>query len=125
MITKNMLGKSHEHCLSEKDIYGSYKIFFGTLVSEPRLRIINMLRKEKKNVTQIIKELGMNQTAVSHDLARLKKCGFVKSEIEGKYRYYKLNKKTINPLMELIDEHMSQYCVHILHGKTKNKEVKK
>ncbi|MEK6948424.1 MAG: metalloregulator ArsR/SmtB family transcription factor [Nanoarchaeota archaeon] len=121
MITKNMLGKSHEHCLSEKDIYGSYKIFFGTLVSESRLRIINMLRHGRKNVTEIIKELGTDQTAVSHDLSRLKKCGFVKSEIEGKYRYYKLNKETINPLMELIDKHMSQYCVHILHGKENKK----
>ena len=63
----------------------------------------------------IMKELKMDQTAVSHDLSRLKRCGFVKSEIEGKFRYYKLNEETIRPLMDLIDKHMSQYCVHILH----------
>ena len=45
----------------------------------------------------------MDQTAVSHDLARLKDCGFVLVEAEGKFRYYKLNKKTIQPLMEIID----------------------
>jgi len=105
----------HEHSgISEKEVYGAYKIFFGTLVSESRLKIINLLRKGRKNVSEIMKETGINQTAVSHDLARLKRCGFVVSENKGKFRYYKLNEKTIKPLMELIDKHMSEFCIHIL-----------
>ncbi len=104
----------HTHNISEKELYKAYKIFFGTLVSESRLRIINLLRKGKKNVSQIIKELKMDQTAVSHDLARLKDCGFVSVEAEGKFRYYKLNKKTIQPLMDVIDKHMKENCIHIL-----------
>ena|SRR3989344_5656869 len=115
MINKSIFSACHRKGFDEDEIYGAYKIFFGTLGSESRLRIINLLRSGKKNVSQIIKELHMDQTAVSHDLARLKKCGFVNSEIEGKFRYYKLNEETIKPLMGLIDKHMSQYCVHILH----------
>ncbi|MEX2017299.1 MAG: metalloregulator ArsR/SmtB family transcription factor [Candidatus Pacearchaeota archaeon] len=122
MINNSMLQhfehKHHEH-LSENEIYDAYKIFFGTMVSESRLKIINLLRKGKKNVSEITDELKMNQTAVSHDLARLKKCGFVNAEINGKFRYYKLNKETIKPLIELIDKHMSLYCIHILNGKSK------
>ena len=111
----------HEHSgMSEKEIYEAYKIFFGTLVSSSRLKIINLLRKGRKNVSEIIKETEMNQTAVSHDLARLKRCGFVFSEINGKYRYYNLNKKTIKPLMELIDKHMVEFCIHILRNKKKD-----
>mgnify|MGYP001598036537 FL=1 len=105
--------KHHEH-LNENEIYDAYKIFFGTLVSESRLKILNLLRKGKKNVSEIIKELKMDQTSVSHDLARLKRCGFVKVEIDGKFRYYKLNEETIKPLIELIDKHMSIHCIHIL-----------
>ena len=79
----------HEHFgISEKELYGAYKIFFGTLVSE----------------------------------SRLKKCGFVIQEIKGKFRYYKLNEKTIKPLIEIIDKHMAEFCVHILMNK---KEVRK
>ena len=115
MITKNMLGKSHEHCLSEKDIYGSYKIFFGTLVSESRLKIINLLRKEEKSVSEIAEKLKLPQPTVSHDLARLKKCGFVKVKTVKNFRHYSLNEKTIEPLMSLIDYHMAEYCIHILH----------
>ena len=119
MINKSILQhfkhKHHEN-LSENEIYDAYKIFFGTLVSEPRLKIINLLRKGKKNVSEIIKELNFDQTAVSHNLARLKMCGFVLDEINGKFRYYKLNEETIKPLMLLIDKHMSKNCIHILNS---------
>ena len=116
MINKLILKECHKDGFEEGEVYGAYKIFLGTLCSESRLKIINLLRSGKKNVSEIIDELKMDQTAVSHGLARLKKCGFVKAEIEGKYRYYALNKETIKPLMEIIDTHMSQYCIHILHG---------
>ncbi|MBI2660838.1 winged helix-turn-helix transcriptional regulator [Candidatus Woesearchaeota archaeon] len=106
----------------EHEVYGAYKIFFGTMVSQSRLRIINLLRKGRKNVSQIAEGLGMDQTAVSHDLARLRKCGFVKAEIDGKYRHYRLNQATIKPLMQLIDSHMSQFCVHILRAGKGGKE---
>jgi len=105
--------------LTEKELYKAYKIFFGTLVSESRLRIINLLRKKSMNVSQIVNELKSNQTAVSHDLQRMKKCGFVANEVKGKYRYYKLNGRTIKPLMKIIDSHMAGNCVHILKGDRK------
>lgn len=114
MINKNILKSYHKEGFQDQEIYGAYKIFFGTLVSESRLKIINLLRNGKKNVSQIMDELKMKQTPVSHDLARLKQCGFVNSEIDGKFRYYSLNEETIKPLMSLIDKHMSQHCIHIL-----------
>jgi DNA-binding transcriptional ArsR family regulator len=115
MMNKNILNSCHSEGFNESELYDSYKIFFGTLVSQSRLKIINLLKRGRKNVSEIMSELKMDQTAVSHDLSRLKKCGFVIVETEGKYRYYKLNKSTISPLMELIEKHMSQYCIHILH----------
>ncbi len=116
MINKGILRQKYSEKLEDDEIYDAYKIFFGTLVSEPRLKIINLLIKRKKNVSEIIKELKMEQSAVSHNLTRLKRCGFVEQETQGKFRYYKLNDKTIKPLMELIRRHMSDYCIHILHS---------
>jgi len=124
MINKAMLKHNKKHKLKEEEVYGAYKIFLGTLVSEPRLKIINLLRDGKKNVSEIRKDLGTDQSSISHNLARLRRCGFVDSEIDKKFRYYKLNQKTIKPLMGLIDKHMSQHCIHILHkmkgGKSEN-----
>ena len=84
MINKTTLHQCHKDGFNEEEIYGAYKIFFGTLVSQSRLRIINLLRNGKKNVSEIVKELKVEQTLVSHDLARLKKCGFVNVKIDGK-----------------------------------------
>lgn len=113
MMNKDML--NHAHHVSENELYDAYKIFFGTLVSESRLRIMNLLLEGKKNVSDIMRKLKMDQTSVSHNLARLKRCGFVSSQVVGKYRYYKINDDTIKPLMGMIEKHMGQYCVHILH----------
>ena len=127
MINKNILKHLHKHHkgeISEEELYDAYKIFFGALVSEPRLKIINLLRNNKKTVSEIMQEFKMDQTSTSHNLARLKICGFVKSEVNGKFRYYYLNKETIKPLIEIINKHMSQHCVHILRAMKKNNKMK-
>jgi|SRR3989338_6814677 len=125
MINKTILKSCHAEGFKETEVYGAYKIFFGTLVSESRLKIINFLRKGKKNVSEIAAELGADQTSVSHDLSRLKQCGFVVSEVDGKFRYYKLNEETIKPLMDLIDKHMNKHCIHILRANEGGKNEKK
>lgn len=110
-----MLHACHAEGFKEGELYGAYKIFFGTLVSESRLKIINLLLEGKKNVGAITEKLGMDQTAVSHDLARLKQCGFVHATRDGKFMYYSLN-KDIRELMKLIEKHMGSHCIHILHS---------
>jgi len=123
MINKNILKECCDEGFSEQELYDSYKIFFGTLVSEPRLKIINFLKK-KKNMTvgQLVDAMNMEQAAVSHNLARLRECGFVLSEVDGKFRKYSLNKETIGPLMEIIEKHMSGNCIHILRNMKEEKK---
>ncbi|MFT4309667.1 MAG: ArsR/SmtB family transcription factor [Candidatus Woesearchaeota archaeon] len=120
MIQKVILKSCHAQGYDEQDIYGAYKIFFGTLFSEPRLRILSILRKGKKNVTELMEETGLSQTSMSHNLSRLRKCGFITRETKGKYRYYHINDKTIGPMLKLIDNHMMQYCMNILKERDKS-----
>lgn len=114
MKGRAILSSCCEQAAGQQETYDAYRIFFGTLVSESRLKILNMLRKGEKNVTELADELDMEQTALSHDLKRLKHCGFVTVRPEGKYRYYTLNEETIRPILETIEEHMSKHCIHIL-----------
>ena len=95
----------------------TYQLFFGSLSNPNRLQIINLLRKGKRNVTEICQDTGFEQTMVSHNLKRLETCGMVFATKVGKYKYYALNKKTIRPLMKMIDEHMHEYCEHVVHKK--------
>ncbi len=115
MSRNNILESIRSQSINEKELYEAYKIFFGTLVSDSRLRILNLLRSGKKNVSEIYEAIGKEQTSTSHDLARLRQCGFVKVDVKGKFRYYSLNEKTIEPIMILIDKHMAGNCIHILH----------
>ncbi|MEK6893143.1 MAG: metalloregulator ArsR/SmtB family transcription factor [Nanoarchaeota archaeon] len=102
--------------LSDEDMQKAYKLFFGTFVSNSRLMIINLLREKRRNVSEIVQKLKTDQSSVSHDLTRLKNCGFVKAKAEGAYRYYELNTETIKPLMKIIDKHMSAHCLHIIQA---------
>jgi len=124
MLNENILHHIHKEGFMEGEVYEAYKIFFGTLVSESRLKIINTLRNGEKSVSEIIEELKLSQPKISHDLARLKKCGFVKVKTVRNFRYYSLNERTILPLMGLIDHHMAEYCIHILHETKGEKDVK-
>lgn len=114
MLNKNISKSSKMHPIHEKIMPKAYKLFFGTLTSQNRLRIINLLREGSKNVSEIQNTLRLRQTSVSHDLQRLKKCGFVSVEKKGKYRYYNLNKQTISSLMNIIDKHMEKFCMRIV-----------
>lgn len=100
--------------MPEKLLYSAYKLFFSTLTSNSRLKIINLLRKGHMNVSEIQDKLKLEQSIISHDLQRLRRCGFVIVEKKGKYRHYSLNEKTIKPLMSIIDKHMKEYCGKIV-----------
>ncbi len=94
-----------------------YKLFFGSLANPNRLRIINLLRKGGRNVTEICTATGFEQTMVSHNMKRLERCGMVFVEQKGKNRYYTLNHDSIGTLMDMIDTHMHKYCRHVLAGR--------
>jgi DNA-binding transcriptional ArsR family regulator len=92
----------------------TYKFFFGALANPNRLQIINVLREGTKNVGQICKATGFEQTMVSHNLKLLELHGMVFMKKDGKFRNYSVNRKTIKPLLEFIDAHMKEYCCKIL-----------
>ncbi len=88
----------------------TYHIFFSNLSNPLRIEIIGSLRKKNKNVSELSKELKIEQSKVSHALSILKKCKIVESSPRGKERIYSLNKKTIIPILNIIDNHSKNYC---------------
>ena len=106
----------HMNMNSSDNHAGGYSLFFGTLANEKRLAIMNILRKKSLCVSEICAKTGFEQTLVSHHLKMLEYHGMVFVKREGKYKYFSLNERTIQPLLELIDSHMKQYCCKILEG---------
>ena len=68
------------------------------------------LRTKQRSVTEISKELGIEQSKLSHALSSLKNCSIVEVKQKGKQRIYSLNKKTIEPMLKLIDKHAVSHC---------------
>lgn len=97
----------------------AYDFFLGTLSNKNRIKILNELLMGEKNVSELTEKIGVDQSTISNHLRRLKYCGFVSVESKGKERYYSLNKDTIEPLMDLINKHVSTYCVDCIRGSKK------
>ena len=76
---------------------------FGVLANEARLDIIFSLLERDKNVTELQKELDLDQSLVSHALKRLEVSGFVSARSEGKFRFFKLNKEFAGPFIAALD----------------------
>ena len=90
--------------------HNSYHIFFMNLANPLKIGIILSLREKEKNVTELTKELLVEQSKISHALASLRNCNIVKTKQKGKKRVYFLNKKTITPILNILDKHINLYC---------------
>ena len=92
-------------------IDSTYIGFFKTLCNETRMGIVFCLKEKPLSVNQISKELGMEQSRVSHNLKCLENNGFVKVERKGKQRIYSLNKETIVPILNDAKKHVQKYKI--------------
>ncbi len=88
----------------------TYHVFFGNLANPLRIDIISKLKEKPRSVGDISKELGVEQSKISHALASLKSCNIVEVEQKGKSRIYSLKKKTVIPILNLIDKHAKTFC---------------
>ena len=91
-------------------VQAPHRIFFETLGNQTRWDIINLLRGGEYKATDIAKELGYEQSLISHHLKRLATCGFVTVKPNGTERIYSLNQTTIPPLLKLMQQHINAYC---------------
>jgi len=88
----------------------SYHLFFMNLANPLKIGILLSLREKEKSVKEIENDLYMEQSKISHALASLRKCNIVKTKKKGKSRVYYLNKKTVIPMLNLLDKHVSLNC---------------
>lgn len=89
----------------------AYHIFFKNLANPLKTKIIIALKEKSKSVNELAKELKIEQSKLSHALSNLKFCKIVDSKQIGKKRIYNLNKKTIIPILKIIDKHKENYCL--------------
>jgi len=99
---------------SRDQVVNANSLFFQALASNIRTNIIlHLLNHGPRNVSSITKDLGIEQTQVSHNLKCLASCGFVTVSREGKSRIYSLNQETIPPLLKIVNRHLEKYATNL------------
>ena len=80
-------------------ILESLSRLFGLLRDPNRLRILFVIGKEKKTVSEIIGETSLPQTLVSFHLRPLRESGILATERKGPFIYYSLSEPALIDLL--------------------------
>ena len=79
---------------------------FSALSDPTRLRIISVLLEGEMNVGDIATQLGMTESAVSHQLRGLRQMQLVRSRKEGRQVYYALDDDHVAKLYSMGLDHV-------------------
>ncbi|GAP03061.1 arsR family transcriptional regulator [Fructobacillus pseudoficulneus] len=100
----------------KKDVQHELSIIFKLLGSERRLSILALLRDRPCSVSEIVDELKMEQSAVSHQLQMLRVAQVVTVNKVGRSVYYQLNDSHILTLLNNAENHVSHVLKHQTHA---------
>jgi DNA-binding transcriptional ArsR family regulator len=79
---------------------------FKALSDPTRLRIISALAEREFCVGDLAEALGMEQSAVSHQLGDMRDMGLVRSRKQGRHVYYRLDDEHVRDLFRLTLAHV-------------------
>ncbi len=82
--------------------------FFKVFGDETRLKILTKLEEGEICVHCLTSDLEMNQTAISHQLAKLRDARLVKTRREGNHIYYSLDDDHISAIIDMGKEHLEE-----------------
>ena len=98
-VPRNMLGSVPDDELAQ---------LFKVLGDNTRIRILDALYRSELCVCDLTALLGMNQSAVSHQLRVLRDARIVKSRKHGKNVLYSLDDEHISGLVRMGSEHVHE-----------------
>lgn len=98
--------KSFEN-VSNNDLFDLADLF-KVFSDSTRIRILFSLFENEKNVNTISKELGISQSAISHQLRYLKDSNLVKSRRNGQSIFYALSDIHVEFIIKLGLEHLHE-----------------
>lgn len=107
VIHHDTLNNIYEKALSE-DVVNDLAEFFKVFGDPTRLRIVHALLVAEMCVCDLCELLGMNQSAVSHQLKILRHSRLIKYRREGRNVYYSLDDEHIGHIMKVGLQHLME-----------------
>ena len=87
--------------------------FFRGLADATRLRIVEALLEKERNVSELIKLMGIPQANISNHLACLKWCGYITSRKEGTSIYYQITDERVKEIVALAREIIADHAENL------------
>ena len=91
-----------------EDEYFELELIFKMMADSTRLRIFELLFVEPMSVNAIVERLGMSQSAISHQLAQLRKVKLVSAERDGQSMIYRLKDDHVKTIFNQALEHVRE-----------------
>lgn len=83
-------------------------LIYKALADRTRLRMVMALRKGEMCVCDLAALLNLSESAVSHQIRRLKDLALVKSRREGQVLYYSLDDHHVDELIQVGLDHLGE-----------------
>ncbi len=87
--------------------------FFKGLGDLTRLRIVETLLEKERNVSELIRLLGVPQSNISNHLACLKWCGYITSRKDGTSIYYQITDERVRKIVGLAREIIADHAENL------------
>jgi DNA-binding transcriptional ArsR family regulator len=99
--------KARQEIISERELE-RLSLTYKVLGDPNRLKIVMALRSSEMCVCDLAAFTGLSESAVSHQLRRLKDLALVKSRRDGQVIYYALDDVHVSGLLEVGLEHIRE-----------------
>jgi DNA-binding transcriptional ArsR family regulator len=82
--------------------------FFALMADANRLRLLSILAKQEWCVGDLAAAIGMNESAVSHQLKTLRALRLVRYRKQGRHVFYQLQDHHVLDLYQAVAEHLDE-----------------
>lgn len=84
---------------------------FHLLRNKTRFKILMLLIEKERNVSELEEIIGQSQSAISHQLAELRKMKLVKDRQEKRMRYYCIYDSHVTEIIQAAISHINEDCI--------------
>ena len=95
------------HILDEEMLFNMAELF-KAFADSTRIKILYLLFEEEHCVGDIVFDVGVSQSAISHQLKLLRQLRLIRSRREGKTVYYALADDHVKTIVNMALEHLEE-----------------
>lgn len=107
VVREERVKRARDHAVSDREI-DRLSMTFKVLGDPTRMKIVTALKEVEMCVCDLAAFLGISESAVSHQLRRMRELALVKKRRDGQVIYYSLDDQHIADLLDLGLEHIRE-----------------